>query len=355
MKKIVLFLSFLVPFIFLNATTSSKADLKCPVCDKACIGFELMSTNSFGGQDRDFFNRARGAQSIILLPVACRNCLFSGYASDFKKPNISAELKKKILKDKILKAPDLSKSLFPKMNRAMITEGCQGKNDKFPSWAKMDLIGQIYALENKPLMQQARTMSICSWCVRIEENPFSIYMSKLDKTDFDWLQKEIERFNADREKNRNPALEEIEIAEKMYSNWGNIPGERKKTCAVDICFLLRSHGENQRLLAILPTLKNAFTQEEWKNLKLQIENSIELENCYLKKAAEIIRKMLAGKKEKSKLKVVELPILNYLLGELFRRQGKYQEAVKYFDIAAKMKDVPAWLKTYIKEQKSLCK
>jgi tetratricopeptide (TPR) repeat protein len=356
MKKNILFLSLslIFPLNFLNATTASKVELKCPVCEKACKGFELMSTNSFGGQDRDFFNRARGAQSIILLPVTCGSCLFSGYTNDFKKPVISIELKKKILKDKILKAPDLSKSLFKKMNRGMITEGCQKNSEGLPSWAKTDLIGQIGAMENKPLTQQARTMSVCSWCVRIEENPFASLIRGVKKSDLDWLQKETEQFQKNG-RARNPAVEEIEIAEKMYSNWKNVPEERKKVCALEIGYLLRTHGENQRLLSILPTLKDAFTPEEWKELKPQIENSIELEGNYLKKAAEIIQKILSDNNEKSKLKKAELPIYNYLLGELYRRQGKYPKALKYFNIAAKMKEVPGWLQTYIKEQKALCR
>ena len=53
------------------ATSVSMVDFSCPVCETKCKGRVINSTNSFGGQDRDFLERAIGFQPILLTPVTC--------------------------------------------------------------------------------------------------------------------------------------------------------------------------------------------------------------------------------------------------------------------------------------------
>jgi len=43
-----------------------------------------MSTNNFGGQDRDFCQRAVGTQPVLIVAHACPQCLFPGYSDDFE-------------------------------------------------------------------------------------------------------------------------------------------------------------------------------------------------------------------------------------------------------------------------------
>lgn len=76
----------------LMATTWDKTELTCPACLKKCSGYTINSTNTFGGQDRDFLRRANAAQVITLAPITCSNCHFSGYRSSFERPQIKEAL-----------------------------------------------------------------------------------------------------------------------------------------------------------------------------------------------------------------------------------------------------------------------
>jgi len=50
--------------------------------------------------------------------------------------------------------------------------------------------------------------------------------------------------------------------------------------------------------------------------------------------------------------LAELPQLKYLLGDLYRRNGRFGKAITFFDDAAKMKNRPEWLDELIIRQKA---
>ena len=49
-----------------HATTMDRVAVKCPVCDAKVAALSIMSTNNFGGVDRDFLERAVGSQPILI-------------------------------------------------------------------------------------------------------------------------------------------------------------------------------------------------------------------------------------------------------------------------------------------------
>ncbi|HOD43052.1 MAG TPA: DUF2225 domain-containing protein, partial [Candidatus Wallbacteria bacterium] len=90
------------------ATNFSTQDLQCPVCGNKTSAKSLMSTNSFGGHDRDFLSYATGDQPVLILPVSCEKCYYSGFESDFGtiETKTLSKLKDEILNKKGIKPPE---------------------------------------------------------------------------------------------------------------------------------------------------------------------------------------------------------------------------------------------------------
>ena len=349
---IIVFLLWILPLANLNATSASEAEFTCPVCSTKCKGMEIMSTNSFGGQDRDFFNRANGAQVIEIASISCPKCLYSGYSNDFKKASLSDELKKKILDEKPFEKPDVSKSNMDAAVRKLENENIEKTPRSMPAWAKTDLIVQRMVLEKRSSYEISFMTMTCSWCVRMEENPFRV-ISGFSKDEEAWVDEKAKALSGD-QRPKNRALFEIRLAQNLLDAWDAIPENRRKISATVIGNMLRTHGENELLLASIPKLKTAFPEEEWKKLEQQLRDSIALEGKYQKKAISSLDAVLGSDDELKKLKKGEPAILTYLRGELYRRLGDKENAMKNFNDAEKLPDAPGWLKEYIKEQKALC-
>jgi len=56
--------------------------------------------------------------------------------------------------------------------------------------------------------------------------------------------------------------------------------------------------------------------------------------------------------EKAQFPLSEAPQVKYLIGELYRRNGKFSKAIRYFEDAVKMKNRPEWLEEMILRQKA---
>jgi uncharacterized protein (DUF2225 family) len=82
----------------LSATTIKGRGLSCPVCTAKVDAMVIVSTNNFGGEDRDFLIYPVGFNPIFIEPITCIRCLFSGYTDDFgEKNSIPEPVKEKIL------------------------------------------------------------------------------------------------------------------------------------------------------------------------------------------------------------------------------------------------------------------
>lgn len=84
-------------------------------------------------------------------------------------------------------------------------------------------------------------------------------------------------------------------------------------------------------------LRGAKGTENERRMKLQAETCRYLEDALQKGEIE----------EKQKAAV------QYLIGELYRRQGKFDEAITWFNKSLEQKEIPNGLKDWIKEQKKL--
>lgn len=64
-------------------TTLQQIELECPVCENRFRTQAVLATNSFGGKQTDFHERAVGTQPLPFLVHTCDRCGFSGLESDF--------------------------------------------------------------------------------------------------------------------------------------------------------------------------------------------------------------------------------------------------------------------------------
>jgi uncharacterized protein (DUF2225 family) len=64
-------------------TTLRRIELTCPVCANTFASEAVLSTNSFGGKQTDFHERAAGAQPLPYLIHVCSRCGYAGGEHDF--------------------------------------------------------------------------------------------------------------------------------------------------------------------------------------------------------------------------------------------------------------------------------
>lgn len=319
------------------ATSMTESELICPVCGEKCSGWRLLSTNTLGGQDRDFLNRAFGSQPILFTPVTCKKCLYSAYSDDFEK-NVTEKLKSKILTDKILKISNYSSSYSE-----------TGK-DRFPAWVRHDLIAQLMKSENADEEKLAWQYMAVAWAVRFEENPIETLMNQLSENERDWITDMIGPIEKKYGSIENRALIEIKIAKYLLENIDDYSASDQKTVLIFSGYMLKSHGENNYLMSSEKLFSPGFSEKEWNEISKKLVLSIDLEKKYQRQAISHYKNLInkAGDDEKK-------AVFTYLTGELYRRLGEYKNAYAYFSDAVKIKNVPAWLVKYANEQKIIDK
>lgn len=306
-------------------TTSVRSlEVTCPVCNESIQILKIVSTNDFGGQDTDLLSRAVGEQPILIAPVTCPKCLFSGYTDDFKE-TVDPAVKKKILEEKALVQQVESQA-----------------------WAKYDLIAQTMALKGANDPDFAEIYLITSWAVRLEENPFDRLFSSLNEEDLTWIEKRLDG------NNKNPAAAEVEVGRRLLADFASLPPEKHRTAAIAIGYYLRGHGENTALLEALPALKPSFPEDQWNTLEPQVKASIELERKYQRLALGFFEKILAAKIDGTEKNTPDdRAIQFYLSGELARRLGDPEKAAGYYDQALRFTGAPERLLNLCRDQKAL--
>lgn len=320
------------------ATTAGNEELTCPVCKNKCEGRVIYSTNSFGGQDRDFLKRAAGAQPFLLTPVTCSKCFYSGYGEDFKI-DVSQEMKNKILNEKIIKVPDY-KNLYPgRIN---------SDSERIPAWVRYDLITQIMKINNEDNEKLAWQYMNASWAVRFEENPFELKLNEFSEGEKEIINNTVQPLMKKENQNSNRALLEIKIVKILLENILNYPSENHHLIAIYVGHLLRNHGENEFLLSSKQAFMPYFSKEELDTLFNEITISINLERTYQLNALELYKNIL-----NSKVEIKDKAVFTYLTGELYRRLGDYGNAITYFENVKKIDGAPDWLIEYADEQKLL--
>jgi uncharacterized protein (DUF2225 family) len=316
---------FLVLSLTVQATTMKKIELDCPACDSKITAFTLMSTNTFGGQDSDFLSRASGDQPILIYPITCSACFYSGFQSDFDKAvKLTDEVKKKIKEEKVLVPCE------------KINEG-----EKMPAWMKYDLIAQTYKLLRKDGI--AWIYIRASWAVRLSFYPIEYLDEKISAKAQEWSEANWLGDETDEKKNR--AQSEVDIGMKYHEKAKTLKGDEQMYAEIVAILFLRPHGENTAVTETLGTIKKIMPEEQYNKFEKALTESISRERGFQKKAVALLEESLKTAEDNA-TKANEV----YICGELNRRLENFSKAIKYYQDALKVKDCPDGLNDLIKEQ-----
>jgi uncharacterized protein len=88
-------------------TKLCQIQLSCPICSNEFISQAVLSTNSFGGRETDFRERAAGEQPLPYLIHMCSKCGYTGSDSDFgEEVDVSPMVKEHVWDELAPKVPD---------------------------------------------------------------------------------------------------------------------------------------------------------------------------------------------------------------------------------------------------------
>ena len=316
-----------------SATTVEPVAQTCPACASKFEAMVIMSTNNFGGQDRDFLTRAGGNQPVLIYPVTCPNCYYSGYDRDFSpKTRLPDDLKDEITSGKALKP------LVP------IEKDVQSHD--IPAWVRYDLIAQTCALRGRDYETLANQYLSASWAVRLDTDPLSgVDEPVLNKVQA-WVKENWDAELARQADNlsQNEILQAKAFAEKARA----AEGQPRMLAALAAVQMLRDHGENTDVLCLLPLLQPLMEKQQYAELSRALLESIYRERSFQTRAVALLENAARLEKDAKKRST-----LLYLCAELHRRLENWDQARSFFQDCAQSKAAPDWLPTYVKEQQAL--
>lgn len=322
----------LLLFLLLFAGDEKKTvRVTCPVDGTTFSATEILSTNQWGGVDRDWCPHAVRSFPMEHYVWVCPGCAFAGVKKDYiDAPELSLELKEKIRGG--LKPP------------VEIRKGMS--QDDIPGHAKYDLLAQRESLRGADALQIGRTWIKASWASR--------QRGAVDLPDFDeWtdLKRSRSLLRTPIElKTKNRAELELEQGAKLareLTDGKPAPGPGRILVLYLAAWLHRRHGENAEALRWLGELgkctgQNSVVDDAAKKMSA----SIEVERKYQALAVESLTRALDGGLDERK-KADTL----YMLGELHRRLGDPAKARDSYDrCLAVAKET---LKTLAAEQRKL--
>jgi len=314
-----------------HATTKRKAQFTCPVCEKRFDDFVLLSTNTFGGQDRDFLTRARGEQPVLIYPKTCPQCFYSGYPDDFG--SVSEVVKEQILRKGALKP--------------MVLISQEAKSYEIPASVKYDLIAQTYQLRAEPEKTLAQQFLKASWATRMESGlALMILGEEVVKKVLQWEKDQWKREEAAKHDNR--VLYQIQIARDYIEAAKSSEGEVQMIAALAAAGTFRLYGENTEAENAFPILKNIMPERQFSDFEEHLSKSIARERHFQTKALLLFEKVIQIEEDEN-----EKACLTYLCAELHRRLENWDKARKYYTQCLQIDGRPAWLEKWVKEQREL--
>ncbi len=318
----------------LRATTIALISLSCPVCNNRFDGYTLTSTNSFGGQDRDFLTRAVGEQPLVIVAQTCPKCFYSGYQRDFTaQVQIPDTVKEQILKKKMLKP------MTP------IAEGAEPRET--PAYVKYDLIAQTYQLRGQTDEVIAMQLLNASWATRVQSDlPETILGGDLMKKVRNWTSSQQKLEETARQE--NPALYRIQKGKEYEKAARSLEGEPRMIAALAAVATLRQYGEYTETRSALSVLRTVMPGEQYSRLERLTDDSIAREQGFQSRALALFEKVIPTKQDAE-----EKASLVYLCGELHRRLGNWDKARSCYGQCLAIEGRPDWLEPLAKEQRGL--
>ncbi|MCU0723538.1 MAG: DUF2225 domain-containing protein, partial [Planctomycetes bacterium] len=222
-----------------SATTTRKVDVTCPVCGAGFQAFEVMSTNNAGGQDRDFFSRARGQQPLTIVVWACPACGYAGFKGAFEK-TLSPDQKKALAKA-----------------AAALRAEWKDEKDPLPPWRRYELALKAAEVLDESAEARGWLALRAAWCVRLAMSlptPAETAAWAPEGAAFGTGLEETFKALGDKAREasgtKNPGELENALAgllEKAFEEAPPAP-ERRAVRALEIAFVFRIRGEHDGAL-----------------------------------------------------------------------------------------------------------
>jgi rubredoxin len=314
-------------------TTTEEVDATCPVCGAEFKAFVILSTNTFGGQDRDFFSRARGEQPVEIVIWTCPSCSFSGFKDDFEKA-VSGDLKKAF-----------SRSL------ASLRAEWKDEKDPLPSWRRYELAGRVAELRGDAAETRGWLALRAAWCVRLgmglptaaESAAWSADSAAFGRA-LDELYKGAEPKAAAAAGTKNPAEIEVAMAEGLAREFEAAPpaGGEAAWRALAIAVLFRLRGEHEGTLRWLDRVeaKDSGAPAGARAHASAVRRGVALEREYQARAVKAFEEF----HEKGPVPEKNLPGLRFLIGETHRRLGNREKAGEWIRKSLETPGVNDYLK-----------
>lgn len=299
--------------VLLEATTTRRETVSCPVCSQEVQGTVINSTNTFGGRDRDLCPHARGTNALPLSMWFCGNCRFAGYRNQFTATmtaDAASDLKSRIAGDKqisaIASAPE--------------------------AWEKYAVAARIAELQGASAAEIGRLYLRAAWCCRFAmripkrgvegPNPMAAFGEETNQ-----LIKLVESKGKDLfKRDMNGAESDLLMASLTLSlvRDGTATPKQAPVWIHLAALLYRMHGEHRDALAIIAeSAKHALPAPLEENLTA-MRAGIDLEKKYQSIAVEWLQKSLAT----TTINPEEAQVLALQIADTLRRLGREEEATK---------------------------
>lgn len=138
------------------ASRGEPVDVRCPVCAQPFEGWRWLSSNDFGGIDRDLCEHAAGDPPLLRDAWTCPRCAYSGLPGDWDSTSVPPALAERILRERPLR---------PALPIAADTR----RTIDIPAWVRWDLVRQTNELRGDvPARARAATCLSLAWTQRFE-------------------------------------------------------------------------------------------------------------------------------------------------------------------------------------------
>lgn len=313
-----------------------RTQLDCPACRKAFTTVVCVRSNTRGGVDRDLFARSLGAQPEFYRISTCPRCGYSGYLADFD-PSVTLPPD---VTDQILRSPRLT--LPPGF-------GPNSDPSELDASARYALALTCYQWRHKSDEAIAWLHLRSSWVER-EKGAHLPPDSRLKRA-----LAYIERWRPPLGPTDNQLDVEMKLATRTSEALltGRFTRYQRPYIELALALILRRHGENAQADSILRRLQQADAGLFLDDLRIgmaTMQESMAREREHQQRAADCFERALLA----DLVPAGNRPSAMYLLGELFRRLGREAEALEWFDRSLKETTLPADLRNWAEQQRSLC-
>ena len=297
-----------------RATTWEVVTVDCPVCANKFKARSWSSTNSLGAPDRDFCKHAGGGQVFLFAIWTCPKCAYTGFGPDFSGDEVPKELVARLKKDNPLKRP------------VAFTEKLKDTED-IPTWARYDLYDQILVLKKAGASERAWGLLRAAWSQR-----------------FNWwgiVPKELKE--AEKPLMKKYAKQAPGAGYSGYVKLGELVEKHEKG---DL-FLLGAgyylfRGESPAADRLVKRLEaRDDLSDAMKKAVADFRARIDREREYMARALPLFRESVAASKHPANIL--------YLCGELERKLGRHDAAIKTLTPLLTDKRIPEHLAPWVKD------